>query len=95
MKTETIYISGSISKNPNYLDDFKKAEQTLKKEGFGKILNPIILPSNLEYEQLMVICFAMIDASDIVYMLSNWEESDGAFMEYHYAISKNKDIIFE
>ena len=43
----------------------------------------------------MVICFAMIDASDIVYMLSNWEESDGAFMEYHYAISKNKDIIFE
>ena len=34
MKTETIYISGSISKNPNYLDDFKKAEQTLKKRRF-------------------------------------------------------------
>jgi hypothetical protein len=94
MRKETVYISGAISKNPHYFDDFKKAEQTLRENGFEKILTPTLLPDNLEYEQYMTVCFAMIDVSDLVYMIADWEQSHGATREYYYALSKHKQFIY-
>lgn len=92
---ETIYIAGAITGNSNYLADFRIAENHLKETGFEKILNPTVLPDNLEHEQYMAICFAMIDVSDTVYFLRNWRDSDGATREYYYAMSQKKKIIFE
>lgn len=94
-KTETVYISGAIAKNPNFMRDFKSAENIVKKLGYEKVINPTCLSSlNLDYEQFMIICFAMIDASDEVAFLTNWKDSSGARREYLYAISRNKKIRF-
>lgn len=37
----------------------------------------------------------MLDMCDSVYMLSNYEKSKGACMEYGYALAKDKKILFE
>lgn len=92
---ETIYIAGAITGNSDYRNYFQKAEKYLKENGFEKILNPTVLPDNLEHEQYMKICFSMIDVSDTVYLLRNWRDSDGATREYYYAMSQKKKIIFE
>ena len=92
---ETIYIAGAITGNSDYRNNFQKAENHLKECGYDKILNPTVLPDNLEYEQYMKICFSMIVVSDTVYFLRNWRDSDGATREYYYALSKQKKIVFE
>lgn len=94
-KADTVYLSGAITKNPNFMKDFNSAEDTVKKLGYEKVINPTCLGSlNLDYEQFMIICFAMIDAADEVAFLTNWKKSSGARREYLYAISKNKKIRF-
>ena len=94
MNDKTIYIAGKITDNPNYQDDFANAVLTLKEMGYTHIINPCCLSHlNLRYEQYMIITFGMIDASDEVFLLSNWEDSNGAKREYLYAVSQMKTII--
>lgn len=96
MNNKTIYISGKMTDNPMYQDDFANAVLKLKEEGYTHIINPCCLSVlNLHYEQYMAIDYAMIDVSDEVYFLSNWEESHGAQREYMYAVIKNKKLRFE
>lgn len=93
-KTKTVYIAGKISGNlENYKAEFQAAEDKLRALGFEKILKPSILPGNLEYEQYMLICFAMISVSDYIYFLDNWQESSGALREFHYAFANNIEIL--
>lgn len=91
---KTIYISGAISKNPNYEKDFSDAVEKLKNAGYVKIINPCCLPSTLEYEQLMSICFEMINQSDVCYFMPNYDKSLGARREHCYAIACGKEIIY-
>lgn len=94
-KSETVYLSGAITKNPNFLKDFMTAESAVRKLGYEKIISPTCLSSlTLDYEQFMIICFAMIDAADEVAFLANWKRSSGARREYLYATSKRKKIMF-
>lgn len=95
MNNKTVYVAGKITGNENYLSDFSIAVTKLKNQGYEKIINPCCLPDNLEYEQYMTICFAMIDAADIVYFQSNWYGSAGAEREEKYAIAKGKKRIYE
>lgn len=96
MNNKTIYISGKITGNPTYQDDFAEAVLKLKEQGYTHIINPCCLSVlNLEYEQYMQITFTMVDVADAVYFLKNWEDSAGAKREYSYALSKNKKIIME
>lgn len=93
-KTKTVYIAGKISGNlENYKAEFQAAEDKLRALGFERILKPSILPGNLEYEQYMPICFAMISVSDYIYFLDNWQESSGALREFHYAIANKIKIL--
>lgn len=92
----TVYISGQITDNPNFQDDFAKGVCKLREMGFKKIINPCCLSVlNLDYEQYMKICFAMIDVADYVYFLDNWDKSAGATRELKYAESKQKIIKYE
>ena len=95
MENKTVYVAGKISGNENYLTDFENAVKKLKEQGYERILNPCCLPSNLEYEQYMIICFAMIDAADVVFFQKNWKGSAGAEREEKYAISKCKQRVYE
>lgn len=95
-----IYISGAITSNPNYKEDFEKAEDYLQKEyPKAEIINPALvnshLPKSTTHEEYMKMSFCMLDMCDSIYMLSNYEKSKGACMEYGYALAKDKVIFFE
>ena len=59
------------------------------------VLNPAIIPIGFNQEEYMHIDYAMIDVSDALYMLDDWEDSKGAKLEKEYALKKGKKIFFE
>lgn len=85
MHKQKIYIAGPMT---GYKDlnapAFNMAADIL--EGAGHCaLNPAALPAGLSESEYMDICFAMIRAATAIYMLTGWEQSEGAQAEYHYA----------
>ena len=94
MSEKTVYISGKITGEPSFKLYFGEAERELREEGW-RVISPTILPGNLDYEQYMTICFAMIDVSDCVYMLRNWKDSKGAQRELEYARAKSKNVLWQ
>ena len=98
--TMKIYISGAITNNPNYKEDFERAEDYLQKEfPNAEIINPALvnsfLPKSTTHEEYMRMSFCMLDMCDSVYFISGYENSKGACMEYGYALAKDKIILFE
>ena len=95
-----IYISGQISnlEKSDYMERFAKAEKELTENGYSAI-NPAKvnaqLPEDTSYEEYMKMCFCMLDMCDSIYMLSNYENSKGACMEYGYALAKDMIIMYE
>jgi nucleoside 2-deoxyribosyltransferase len=92
-----IYISGKMTDNPYYKEDFKRAELWLEKAGYCPI-NPCNLKEclpNLTREQYMAIDFKLIDLADGIFMVKNWQSSKGACAELSYAKSLNKKRIYE
>lgn len=90
-----IYIAGKITGNPNFKDDFKKAELALKLQGHI-VLSPadtIARIQGLEHHEYLHICYAMIDVADAVAFLPNWKDSKGAREERNYATLTEKNII--
>ena len=92
-----IYISGKITDNPNYKEEFAKAEEWLKERGEIPI-NPIKVKDICDtssYEQFMKIDYCLIDMCDALFMLRGWQDSKGALAEMCYAKSLGKDIIYQ
>lgn len=87
-----IYIAGKITGNPHYKSQFRATEEALRREGYT-VLNPADLPEGMKPGDYMRICFAMLDSADIVFFQSEWEESEGARLEFGYAKYIRKHII--
>lgn len=87
-----VYISGPITDNSSYKEEFERAEYILIKLGYI-VLNPIIFPLGLTQADYMRLSMAMIDCCDVVCMLPQWGRSDGACAEYLYAKKCGKEII--
>jgi len=87
-----VYIAGPITGNPNYMEQFAKAEQELREQGHTP-MNPSVLPQGFEQDEYMKICYSMIDVCDAVYFLDNWWKSKGANLEQVYAIQKGKTLM--
>lgn len=87
-----VYISGAITGNDNYKEDFARAERELSAAGH-EVINPVkledILPQ-LTYEEYMKLDLALLDVCDAVFMLNDWKKSLGANREYGYALAKGK-----
>ena len=86
--------------NPNYKEDFERAEDYLQREyPSADIINPALvnsfLPKSTTHEEYMRMSFCMLDMCDSIYMLSNYENSKGACMEYCYALAKDMIIMYE
>ena len=95
-----IYISGKIMDNPNFKEDFERAEYYLNKEFTNaEIINPALvnsfLPKSTTHEEYMKMSFLMLDMADAIFMMKNWKTSCGASQEYGYALAKDKIILFE
>ena len=92
-----VYISGKITGNENYKDDFWKAELWLKLNDYTPI-NPAklneVLPK-ITYSQLMAIDYKLIELCDAIFMLDGWQKSKGACAELSYAKSLGKKVLYQ
>jgi len=89
-----IYIAGKVRGLNNYKEVFKKAENKLQAKGHIT-LNPAELPEGMNGEDYMRICIPMLDVSDAIYLLNNWQDSEGAKVEKSYAECQGKMIFFD
>lgn len=93
-----IYIAGKISglNREDVIKKFEAAQKSLVAKGH-QVFIPSVLPAYEEVsrEDYLHICYAMIDICDAVYMLSDWQQSIGALLEYDYAQQKQKKIIYQ
>ena len=93
-----VYISGKISDCPNYYDIFLRAEGELINKGF-KVVNPAKVmanfPKETRYVEYMAMSLRLLDECDTIYLLNNWYSSYGARIEYLYALSQGKEVLFE
>ncbi len=92
------YISGAITNNPNYEEQFNTAEEALKRAGH-EVINParvnMPLPDSTTHDEYMHVSFALMDLAEAVFMLENWVDSKGAHMEFEYAMRHKMTIAFE
>ena len=86
-----IFISGKITGDPNYKAKFAAAEAFYKKKGYT-VLNPAVLPGDMQPADYMRICFAMIDTADAVAFLPDYHRSPGAELELNYCCYIEKNI---
>lgn len=93
-----VYISGKITNNNNYEEDFRKGEEWLLLNDYTPI-NPTkldkALPQGLTYQQLMQIDFRLIDIAEAIFMLEGWQRSSGACAELAYAKSIGKKVLYQ
>ena len=92
-----VYLSGKITDNENYKQDFASAERFLLQMGYI-VANPARLDEvaeGLTYEQIMKICYRLVDISDIIFMVSGWQKSKGANAELSYAKSLGKKVMYQ
>lgn len=92
-----IYISGKITDNTNYTEEFAKAEKILKEKFPGAtIINPadVSLPSICDWDDYMVICLRLLDKATHVYMLDNWVHSKGACTEHLHALESDIKVLW-
>ena len=95
-----IYISGPITNNPNYVEDFERAEEYLKtKYPDAEVINPAkisqLLPKSFSWEEYMAVCIALVFRTDKLYLLKGWEKSRGAQYELEIARLERKQIFKE
>lgn len=89
-----IFISGKITDNPNYIEEFKLAEQYLKNEfKYYDIVNPCE-PEGLDYRYYIDIGLTKLMHCQVICMLHNWQDSNGACLEHKYAETVGMRIIY-
>ena len=89
------YIAGPMSGIPDgNRPAFHRAAAGLRAEGHT-VLDPALLPMDLDDKAYLPICTAMIDAADAIYMLDKWATSMGAVAEQNYALRQGKHVRYE
>lgn len=84
------YIAGPMTGMPDgNRPAFHRAAAGLRAEGHT-VLDPALLPMDLDDKAYLPICTAMIDAADAVYLLDRWQSSMGAVAEQNYALRQGK-----
>ena len=83
-----VFISGKITDNPNYKQEFNIVEAQLKQMGF-KVMNPAILPEGFNWKDYMAICKEMLMSCEVVVFLPNYKDSRGARQELRWAEKYN------
>lgn len=98
MSRKRIYISGKITGTDDYMERFAKAEKYLITKGYS-VLNPAKvnaqMPSDTTYDEYMQIAVTMLQMADSIYMLKDWQNSNGAKIEHQIATMLKIDILFE
>ena len=98
MEIRKIYISGKISGLPiqEIAAKFRAAEDKIRRFGFEPV-SPLNngLPLEAEWADQMGKDVALLLKSDAVYMMENWQKSEGATLEYLIAKQRRMRIFKE
>lgn len=78
-----VYISGPITNNPHYMEDFKAAEDELRGRGYEPV-NPCKNTGDT-YKELIDAGLKDLMTCDALYLLPGWQYSTGAQLELKYA----------
>lgn len=93
-----VYVAGKMTglKENEVLEKFRTAAGMLRSRG-DVVMDPSVHYDNagFSHEEYMHVCFAMIDVCEAVYMLRDWQSSQGAREEIQYAADWGKMIIYE
>ena len=95
-----VYISGPMSNltREQYLELFRRAEQSLRAQGYTKIVNPIrVLACRwpwlyriVGYRLTLLYDLWLLTRCDLIYKIIGWQQSRGANIEscvaYHFKI---------
>ncbi len=95
---KNIYISGKITGNENYIQEFLEAEKYIQGRWDCKIFNPIKLSlifPNATWEQYMAADLMILELCDTIFMMNNWKDSKGAQLEHEKAVEIGMKIIYE
>lgn len=92
----TIFISGKITGDEKYKSKFHFAKIILRElYPEAAIISPTDIELfNMEYDECLDITLKIIEHCDLVVMLNDWNESNGAKLEYDYANYLGKEIRF-
>lgn len=91
--SKKIYIAGAITNNPNYIEQFKAAEEQLKAKGYT-VINPV-KNEGFAYREYINMGLCELMHCDAIYLLKDYETSAGAMLEYEYAKTVGLEIIKE
>ena len=91
-----VYISGKITGNANYVEQFAKAEEWLATKGHS-VINPTTTHFNMHYKPIDYLMHCLLDLykCDAIFMLDNWQKSKGAIIELLIAKYGKIKIIYE
>ena len=90
--TLRVYISGSITKDPDYRAHFARAEEKLRRQHLH-VFNPAKLGAdpNKTWAEYMRQDIRQLLTCSAIYMLKGWRKSKGARLEYR--IAKALDLV--
>lgn len=88
-----IYISGAITNNPNYKEQFAAAEAELRSAGH-EVKNPARNTGN-NYKEYIDKGLMQEMQCEAIYMLPGYEKSTGAMLELHYAKAVGMKIMYQ
>ena len=89
------YLSGPISDNPNYIDDFARYEKALTEMGYG-VLNPAKLDNPTKpppWHECIIRDLGYVLLCDFVALMPGWHTSHGARIEVMFALKMGKNFM--
>jgi hypothetical protein len=93
-----IYIAGKITglSPEQYRPKFEEAERMLFRAGWHPV-NPCKLgiPHNWTTEEALPYCFRALQWVNAIYLLYDWDQSQGAIKEKEFAEQRHYDVFFE
>ena len=89
-----IYIAGKITGDKRYKTKFAAAAKNLQAAGHV-VLNPATIPQGMSNADNMRVCFAMMEAADVVLFLQDYQESKGAMLEWAWCQYVGKQTCYD